>query len=297
VTSKPADTTPLGHALPSDAVLLAPAPPSAVPLRPPAGAWGLVVVAVRTTDAAGAPVRYVGDAPRPDPAHTDTADVLAGVWLPAPPPADVHAGDVVVRLHPPADDPDHAPNKNPNEDPVVTDVEVLAAMQGEWRTVRTWQAVDARWPHEVAMTVLVHMRYLADAALQDAQWATLTGPVAAAMPDWLASGLGLAGEAAGSPAPRRPSRHRRTPDGLAALIEAGLVEVGEQVVWNGHTATVREGGVLHDNNDGESHPFAISTVTALATSLAGYTVNGWHLWQRARDHRLLADLRTDLTTR
>jgi hypothetical protein len=289
VTSKPADTTPLGHALPPEAVLLAPAPPSAVPLRPPAGAWGLVVVAVRTTAAAGAPVRYVGDAPRPDTAHTD---LMAGVWLPAPPPADLHTGDIVVRLHPPSDDPDHD-----TENPVVADVEVLAAMEGEWRTVSLslWQ--DTRWSHEVAMKVLVHMRYLADAALQDAQWATLTGPIAAAMPAWLSSGLGLAGESAASPAaPRRLSRHRRAPDALAALIEAGLVDVGEQVVWNGHTATVREGGVLHDNNDGESHPFAVSTVTALATSLTGYTVNGWHLWRRARDHRLLADLRTRLTT-
>jgi hypothetical protein len=250
------------------------------------------VVTVRTTDAAGAPVHFVGDAPRPDPAHTDTADLLTGVWLPAPPPADLHAGDIVVRLHPPSDGPDH----DPTEDPVVTDVEVLAAMQGEWRTMRAWQAVGTRWPHEVAMTVLVHMRYLADAALQDAQWATLTGPIAAAMPDWLASGLGLAGESAGSPAPRRPSRHRRAPDALAALIEAGLVDVGEQVVWNEHTATIREGGVLHDNNDGGSHPFAVSTVTALATSLAGYTVNGWHLWRRARDHRLLAELRANLAT-
>ena len=25
--------------------------------------------------------------------------------------------------------------------------------------------------------------------------------------------------------------------------------------------------------------------------------HGWHLWRRARDHRLLADLRTDLVTR
>lgn len=72
--------------------------------------------------------------------------------------------------------------------------------------------------------------------------------------------------------------------------------MGEQVVWNGHTATVREGGVLHDNNDGASHPFAVSTITALATHLSGYTVNGWHLWRRARDHRLLADLRTDFVT-
>jgi hypothetical protein len=78
------------------------------------------------------------------------------------------------------------------------------------------------------------------------------------------------------------------------LIEAGLVEVGEPVVWNGHTATIGDGGVLHD---GGAHEFDISTVTALATSLAGDTVNGWHLWHRARDHRPLAALRTELGTR
>lgn len=95
-------------------------------------------------------------------------------------------------------------------DPALTDVEVLAATQDEWRTVGTWEAVDERWP-QVSMTVLVHMRYLADAALQDARWAMLTGPIAAAMPDWLSRGLGLAGEPAAS-APRRP------PDGLAELL-------------------------------------------------------------------------------
>lgn len=107
------------------------------------------------------PAPLTGDA-RPDPAHTDTAALLAGVWLPEPPPTILYAGDVVVRLH------------TSTTDPAPTDVEVLAAMQGEWRTVGTWEAVDERWSHEVAITVLVHMRYLADVALQDAQWATLT---------------------------------------------------------------------------------------------------------------------------
>lgn len=260
--------------LPPEAVLLAPAVPHAVPMRPPAGAWGLVVVAVRTTDAAGAPVRFTGDAPAPDPAHTDTADLLAGVWLPEPPPATLHAGDVVVRLH------------TSTADPALTDVEVLAAMQGEWRTVGSWEAVDPRWPHEVAMTALTHMRYLADAAFNDAQWATLTGPIAAAMPDWLSRGLGLAGEPAAS-APRR------APDGLAELLEAGLLAEGEQVVLDGHTATVRAGGVLHHGPD----EFAVSAVNALATHLCGYTANGWHLWRRARNNRVLADLRTELALR
>ncbi|PSL51380.1 hypothetical protein B0I31_1219 [Saccharothrix carnea] len=205
---------------------------------------------------------------------TDTADLLAEVWLPEPPPATLHAGDVVVRLH------------TSTADPAMTDVEVLAAMQGEWRTVGTWEGADARWPHEVATTVLVHMRYLADAALQDVQWATMTGPIAAAMPDWLSHGLGLAGEPAAS-APRRAA------DGLAELLEAGLLDEGEQVVLDGHTATVGAGGVLHHGPD----EFAVSTVNALATQLCDFTANGWHLWRRVRDNRLLADLRTELPRR
>lgn len=235
------------------------------------------MVAVRTTPAAGAPVRFVGDAPAADPAQTDTADLMAELWLPDPPPANRHDGDVVVRLHAPTD----------TNDPAVADVEVIAAFQGTWDTVDTWRAVGARWPHEIALSVLVHMRYLADAALNDAQWATLTGPIAAALPELLPADL--IGESAGSPAPRR-----RAPDALAALIEAGLVTVGEQLVCNGRTATVRDGGVLHDSG---LHEFAVSTVTALATSLTGDTVNGWHLWRRARDHRLLSELRTELATR
>ncbi|MGX7829004.1 hypothetical protein ACTG9Q_28345 [Actinokineospora sp. 24-640] len=261
---------------PPETVLLAPAVPHAVPMRPPAGAWGLVVVAVRTTDAAGAPVRFTRDTPAPDPAHTDTADLLAGVWLPEPPPATLHAGDVVVRP------------RASTTDPALTDVEVLAAMQGEWRTVGTWEAVDARWPHEVAMAVLTNMRYLADAALNDAQRATLTGPIAAAMPNWLSRGLGLAGE----PEPEAAAP-RRAPDGLAELLEAGLLAEGEQVVLDGHTATVKAGGVLHHGPD----EFAVSTVNALATQLCDFTANGWHLWRCARDNRLLADLRTELALR
>jgi hypothetical protein len=269
----------LRRALPSNAVLLAPAPPDAVPMRPPAGAWGLVVVAVRTTDLTTAPVRDVGDAPAPDRARTDIADLVAGVWLSAAPPAHRHDGDVVVRLHAPAD----------TDDPAVADVEVLAAAHGVWNRVDTWRSVGVRWPHEIALSVLVHMRYLADAALNDAHWAVLTGPIAAALPDKMLHDL--IGEFRGlSPAPPR----RRAPDALAALIEAGLVEVGEQLVFDGHTATIRDSGVLHD---GGPHAFAVSTVTALATSLTDTTVNGWHLWRRARDHRSLAELRTELGTR
>lgn len=130
------------------------------------------------------------------------------------------------------------------------------------------------------------MRYLADSAFNDAQWTMLTGPIAAALPDEVLDEL--IGESAGSPG-RLAGRAPR--DALAALIETGLVEIGEQLVFAGHTATIRDGGVLHD---GGPHAFAVTTVTALATSLSGWTVNGWHLWRRARDGRPLSELRTDL---
>jgi hypothetical protein len=65
-------------------------------------------------------------------------------------------------------------------------------------------------------------------------------------------------------------------------------------VFDGHIATVRDGGVLHD---GGPHEFAVATVASLATHLAGYTANGWHHWHRARDHRPLAALRAELATR
>ena len=70
---------------------------------------------------------------------------------------------------------------------------------------------------------MTRMRYLADAALHDAQWAMLAGPIAAALPDELIP-ADLIGASASSPAPRRGA-----PDALAALIEAGLVAVGEQL--------------------------------------------------------------------
>jgi hypothetical protein len=263
-----------------DAVWLAPAPPDSVPMRPPARAWGMVVTAVRLTDTAGPPVRYVGDPPALDPTRTDTADLVAGVWLPAPPPAPLHHGDVVVRLRPPAED-----------DSVRADVEVLAATPDGWRTVDTLEALDARWPHHIAMTVLVWMRYLTDAAYQDAQWTALAGPIAAHLIP-----AGLLPDDFAERVVRDPAVRPNAPDALAALIDAGLIEIGEQVVWNGHTATVGEGGVLTPGDE-PTDP-AVSTVSALAMSLAGTTtVNGWHLWCRARDNRPLAELRAELANR
>ncbi|PPK63380.1 hypothetical protein V5P93_002349 [Actinokineospora auranticolor] len=264
--------TAVHDALPPEAVSLIPASPHPMPIRAPAGAWGLVVIAVRTTHSAGAPVRLIGDGPPPDPAHTDIADLMAGVWLPSPPPAALCTGDVVVRLH--------APD---NGDPALADVEILAAMQGQWHSVGTSTSVDARWPHTIALSALLHMRWLADAAFSDAQWVTLTS---SSIPALLTRKFGLDRESAG----RAP---RRVPDALADLVTARLLEVGERLVWNGHTVTVGEHGVVHPGPDA----LTASTVTAHANHVSKCTVNGWHLWRRASDSRLLADLRAELTTR
>ncbi|MFI7680980.1 hypothetical protein [Actinophytocola sp. NPDC049390] len=95
------------------------------------------------------------------------------------------------------------------------------------------------------MTVLTHMRFLADAALSDAQWTTLTS----AMPGWSCS--------------------------------------------MSTSPPLKAGGILHHGPDA----FSVSAVNALATRLTGYTANGWYHWRRARDNRLLADLRTELVRR
>ncbi|GAB3000892.1 MULTISPECIES: hypothetical protein [Amycolatopsis] len=261
-------TTPTDPTVPPDAVTFVPASPGTVPLRNPAGAWALVVTSVRL----GLPDH---DYPT-DPAHTDTAEMFAGVWLPAPPPAHVHRGDVVVRLTPPADN-----------DPARVDVEVLAAAPGEWHTVATFAALDTRWPHHVATTVTTWMRALADRAEQElAVWVFASSIFGKNSPPRGPRPPGLADAAQVDP---------DAPDALADLIRAGELAIGDELVWNDHTATIGPHGELVHHTGPEE--LRISTVSALATSLATpTTVNGWHLWRRARDGRPLARLRADLAT-
>ncbi|MCP2094695.1 MULTISPECIES: hypothetical protein [Actinosynnema] len=237
-------------------------------MRPPTGAWGLLVTEARGTAALGDPIRFTADPPEADPEHVDTTDLLGGTWLPAPPPADRHEGDLVLRLHPPAD---HAPDR--------VDVEVLTADRGRWHAVCRREASGSRWPHHVAADVLLHMRILADSALRRAEWIAAT-QICACLP-------GLAPGPVPEPGPRPVG------DALAALIEAGLVVIGDEIAFDGHTATVRAGGMVRHGE----REFDVSTVNALAGEIAGHPVNGWHAWRHLRTGRLLADLREALTTR
>jgi len=259
-------TTPTDPTVPPNAVSITPAAPETVPLRNPADAWALVVTTLRLTPP-----------PHPnhptDPARTETAQVVAGVWLPAQPPADTYRGDVVVRLTSPAD-----------LDPACTDLEVLAATANGWRTVQTLHAVDARWPHHVATTVVTWMRTLNEEAERNVCLRAFSASLGIDR-----APVGLLPGGLGDAALLYPD----APDALAELIDAGLVAVGDQLAWNGHTATVCHGGALVRGT--EPHELCNSAVSTLATSLATpATVNGWHLWRRTRDDRSLAELRADL---
>ncbi|MEV6639654.1 hypothetical protein [Amycolatopsis sp. NPDC051371] len=257
------NTTPAttDQTVPPDAVTIVPAAPGPVPLRNPEGMWAFVITTVGLT-APGAGGRPTD--PDPDPARTDIASLFAGAWLPAPPPATLNRGDVVVRLASPAD-----------LDRTRVDVEVLAAHEDEWRSVRIPPALDTRWPHHVATTVLSWMRALADEAAR-----TVTRQ---AFTTTLGTGSAHLGP--------RPD----APDALATLIDAGLLAVGDRLRWNGNTATVCHGGALAHGT--EPHELCTSAVSTLATNLATpVTVNGRHLWRHPREGRTLAQLRAGLAS-
>ncbi|MCR6488293.1 hypothetical protein M8542_36230 [Amycolatopsis sp. OK19-0408] len=251
-----------GPTVPPDAVTIVPAAPDRVPLRTPEGVWALVVTTVGLTIAG---CGTDPTAPHPGPVHTDITALFAGCWLPGPPPASLNRGDVAVRLTAPAD-----------RDRTRADVEVLAAREDGWTSVRTLPALDTRWPHHVATTVLSWMRGLAEEAVR-----TLT---------WRAFAASLGSDCAHIGPPPDAA------DALGTLIDAGLVAVGDHLEWNEHTATVCPGGALVQGT--ELRELGGSAVSALATSLATpVTVNGWHLWRLARDGRTLAGLRAELAAR
>jgi hypothetical protein len=81
---------------------------------------------------------------------------------------------------------------------------------------------------------------------------------------------------------------------LASLVEAGLLGVGEQLVWKRrhttHSATVTRGGCLQ-LSDGR----VFSSPSGAARALSGYEVNGWRNWGRPQDGVRLSSLRDRLS--
>ncbi|SBT51674.1 restriction system modified-DNA reader domain-containing protein [Micromonospora narathiwatensis] len=101
--------------------------------------------------------------------------------------------------------------------------------------------------------------------------------------------LGLTDE----PVQARPERRTNAPGELAPLLKAGLLKVGEELVWKRrqsmHRAVVTADGWL-ELEDGR--PF--ETPSGAARALSGYEVNGWRNWGRARDGVRLSSLRDQL---
>ncbi|WP_373873362.1 restriction system modified-DNA reader domain-containing protein [Actinoplanes derwentensis] len=80
---------------------------------------------------------------------------------------------------------------------------------------------------------------------------------------------------------------------LDALVRAGLLDVGEELIWErrgaSHRAVVVSGGALQ-LADGR----IFESPSGAARALAGYEVNGWRNWARARDGVRLASLRDQI---
>ena len=81
---------------------------------------------------------------------------------------------------------------------------------------------------------------------------------------------------------------------LAPLIEAGLLEVGQRLVWKRrqatHVAIVTANGSLQ-LSDGR----VFGTPSGAARALSGYEVNGWRNWGRPEDGVRLSSLRDRLS--
>jgi hypothetical protein len=80
---------------------------------------------------------------------------------------------------------------------------------------------------------------------------------------------------------------------LNALVQAGLLYAGEELIWKrrgaSHRAIVTSGGAL-ELEDGR----IFDSPSGAARALAGYEVNGWRNWARVSDGVRLASLRDQM---
>lgn len=255
------------EALPDDTVVISGTPAVAVPMRPPPGAWGLLVRAV-VLPSLTRPALRVADASAPAEHEPAAAvDVLAGAWLAQQPSAALHTGDVVLLLEAPS---------NGSQKHVA--VELQIASEGAWRLHKAWSICSDYWPRLVAPAVQALMSDATNAMLARAR-ETQMAPISRLLMD---GGLGFG--------PRRPLP---APDALSELITAGLVRVGTRLSCGPYDATVAAGGVLVSGQLVPGPLRGLSTVSSRASALAGYPVNGWDLWQLP-DGRRLNELRIAL---
>jgi RAMA domain-containing protein len=204
-----------------------------------------------------------------EPDQAGEVELFAGSWVPERPPADLYDGDLVVRLSPRAITRD---KNKPQWRDTSADVEMLLAHQGRWQCVGRWCALNERWPITVAPTAAAVMGLHNDAAEEIAR-------------------RGATPSVASSP-------YRWARGGVAELLEAGLLTMGDVVVWNRrnlgvrHTARICVDGTLI-LADGRFY----ASPSGATTALSGSHHNGWSAFRLESDGRTLGDLRTELQAR
>ena len=197
-----------------------------------------------------------------DPDRAGEVVLFAGCWMLDQPPADRHDGDLVLRFAPPA---------TPQRWDRHVDIEMLLASRGRWQQVGRWPTLDSQWPQIIAPTAATIMS-LHTATTEASAPAVGTAPTNIEV-RWARGGLG-------------------------GLLAAGLLQVGEELVWQRrhkgvrHTARVRSDGALQLANGS-----VYDNPTGATTALGGHHQNGWTTWQRMTDGRTLSDLRNELRAR
>jgi Restriction Enzyme Adenine Methylase Associated len=201
-----------------------------------------------------------------DPDRAGEVALFAEAWVPEQPPAELYDGDLMVRLTHPAEPSYPLPRDH------AVDVEMLLAYHGRWQRVGQWRGVDDQWPRLVApstaLTIALHTAAAEAVIPQDATPSTTIPPMESAY------------------------------GGLSALLDAGWVSPGEEVVWHcrhhgvRHPARIRRDGTLL-LADGRVR----ANPTGATTALGGHHQNGWNAWRRSSDGRTLSELRTELQAR
>lgn len=210
-------------------------------------------------------VDIVGDT---DPDRAGEVALFAGQWVTHQPPANgLYDGDLVVRLTHPADSTYPLPRDH------AVDVEMLLAHHGRWRRVGQWCGVDDRWPCIIAPTAATVMGLHCDLSEATVRFEATPPPIA--------------------PPPIKWAR-----GGVVELLDAGLLAVGDELVWNRrnlgvrHTARIRADGALV-LVDGRVY----ANPSGATTALGGNHQNGWGAFRRVSDGRTLCDLRAELRAR
>lgn len=185
--------------------------------------------------------------------------LFAGEWCEHEYPASGCDGDLVLQLAPPAASDDEA-------DAVA--VRLAVADRGRWMPAGTWPRLGGGWPAVVAPAAAAIMGAYIAAAEAELSAPTTQPPIRV---------IG-----------NRPVRRI----GLRDLLDVGLVDAGEELVYRRPSLGVRRSGHVTAQgmvrlDDGR----VFATPSGATTALGSPHQNGWAFWCRVRDGRTLLELR------